>query len=175
MNSGPDKKVLELVQSLLAPYARESLSAFDNMKLVIAVISASAKRSNEPQQEAIAYEVTPNMNEQSDNADDTLVQSRQFYCVRWKNLWLDCGLTNDYSASIQLLTHDGQGIKVQEIKVQEIKEAGTSEVRDVHATAEDTLAPLNIETSLLREINVPVLSLQQIEFMCMEYAHFDHC
>ncbi|WP_394148489.1 hypothetical protein [Shewanella atlantica] len=32
-----------------------------------------------------------------------------------------------------------------------------------------------LDMSSLRELNVPVLTMQQVSFMCMENAHFDHC
>ncbi|WP_153916276.1 hypothetical protein [Shewanella sp. TC10] len=32
-----------------------------------------------------------------------------------------------------------------------------------------------IDLSQARAVNVPVLSLQQISFMCVETSHFDHC
>ncbi|MCL1065942.1 hypothetical protein L2735_03855 [Shewanella olleyana] len=32
-----------------------------------------------------------------------------------------------------------------------------------------------IDLSEARTVNVPVLSLQQISFMCVETSHFDHC
>ena len=170
MNSGSDKHILQQVQRLLAPYARESLSAFDNMKLVIAVISADVEKRADDSiklESGIAYEVTLYRDNHADIEGDKSEFSEQFYCVKWQRIWINCGLINDYSASIQLLTHDG--------KVQHIKEPGPSDGKGEHAITTGTLDIMHIETSLLRQVNVPVLSLQQVEFMCMEYAHFDHC
>ncbi|MBE7214742.1 hypothetical protein MK852_13820 [Shewanella benthica] len=177
MNSAPDKQVLQQVQSLLAPYAKESLSAFDNMKLVIAILSAhrlqNLNDSANPEP-SIAYEVTLRSGAYSDIEDkhteiddDNSKSCEQFYCVKWQGIWIHCGLTNDYSASIQLLTHAD--------KVLHIKEHDTSDDKNEHAIGKGTLDIMHIETSSLRQVNVPVLSLQQVEFMCMEYAHFDHC
>ncbi|PHQ73591.1 MAG: hypothetical protein COB74_07940 [Shewanella sp.] len=164
MNSAPDKQVLQQVQSLLAPYAKESLSAFDNMKLVIAVIAADVEKRSDNSiklESGTAYEVTLRSGAYSDIEDkhteiddDNGKSCEQFYCVKWQNIWINCGLTNDYSASIQWLTHDD---------------------KNEHAIGKGTLDIMHIETSSLRQVNVPVLSLQQVEFMCMEYAHFDHC
>ncbi|EDQ00954.1 hypothetical protein [Shewanella benthica] len=170
MNSAPDKQVLQQVQSLLAPYARESLSAFDNMKLVIAVIAADAEKRVDDSiklESGIAYEVTLCRGDHSDIEGGKDEFSEQFYCVQWQNIWINCGLINDYSASIQLLTHDD--------KVLHIKQSDTSDDKNEHAIGKGTLDIMHIETSSLRQVNVPLLSLQQVEFMCMEYAHFDHC
>ncbi|WP_041420198.1 hypothetical protein [Shewanella violacea] len=167
MNSTTDKQVLQRVQKLVAPYGGESLSAFDNMKLVVAVIAADGKSGSDDSvnhQASIAYEVTPHREDDSETDGD---QSKQaFYCVQWQGLWIHCGLTNDYSASIQLLSHDG--------KLRPIKQSGLSDNNE-HAIGEGTLGIIDIEASCLREVNLAVISLQQIEFMCMEYAHFDHC
>lgn len=177
MNSAPDKQVLQQVQSLLAPYAKESLSAFDNMKLVIAVIAADVEKRSDNSiklESGTAYEVTLRSGAYSDIEDkhteiddDNGKSCEQFYCVKWQNIWINCGLTNDYSASIQWLTHDD--------KVLHIKQSDTSDDKNEHAIGKGTLDIMHIETSSLRQVNVPVLSLQQVEFMCMEYAHFDHC
>lgn len=177
MNSEPDKHVLQRVQSLLAPFARESLSAFDNMKLVIAVIAADMEQNvNDSAKPAaiIGYEVTlrrgthPDIEDKHSKIDDdNSKKSEQFYCVKWQNLWVNCGLTHDYSASIVLLAHDG--------KVQQIKAPSLSDDSHEAAIGKGSLDIIDIETSSLRELNVAVLSLQQVEFMCLEYAHFDHC
>ncbi|MCJ8303039.1 hypothetical protein [Shewanella sp.] len=170
MNSAPDKQVLQQVQSLLAPYAKESLSAFDNMKLVIAVIAADVEKRSYDSiklESGTAYEVTLYRDNHADIEGDKSEFGEQFYCVKWQNIWIICGLTNDYSASIQLLTHDD--------KVLHIKQSDTSDDKNEHAIGKGTLDIMHIETSSLRQVNVPVLSLQQVEFMCMEYAHFDHC
>ena len=170
MNPRSDKEVLLKVQRLLAPYARESLSAFDNMKLVVSVISADAKKRADDSvkpEPGIAYEVTQHRDNDVEIKDDKGKLSESFYCIKWQNIWINCGLSDNYSSSIQLLTHDG--------KVLQIKEPVISDGIGEDAIGVGVLDILNIDTASLREMNVPVLSLQQIEFMCMDYAHFDHC
>ncbi|MEI6858759.1 MAG: hypothetical protein V5788_03045 [Shewanella sp.] len=169
MISRSDSQFLQQMQSLLAPYGKELLSAFDNMKLVVAVISAKGGLNVKDLAQlevGIAYEVTLHK-ESSEIEQDHSKNSERYYCVKWQNIWVNCGLTNNYSVSIELLTDD---IKIKNSVGNSIFD-GENEV----ATGKGVLNINNIEACLLREVHVPILSLQQIEFMCMEYAHFDHC
>ncbi|ABV35479.1 conserved hypothetical protein [Shewanella sediminis HAW-EB3] len=126
----------EQLKRLLAPYVGVTLSAFDNLKLVVSVLSAevSANHSSEepPELKPVAYEAQ----RKSD------VGLEVFYCVKWQGVWIDCGRINDYAASPALLSCEEES---------------------------------EIEMSSLRELNVPVMTMQQVSFMCMESAHFDHC
>lgn len=155
MNKEYEKDVLQQVQKCLAPYANQTLSAFDNSKLVIAVIHAAFENNSTYLAEPpIAYEVALSAGTRVDLENDKSHHSAAFYCVKWQSIWMHCGLTNDYSASIQLFFHHE-------------KNEGVGDV--------DFIDRLSLDTTILREIKVPVMSLQQVEFMCMEYAHFDHC
>lgn len=120
---------------LLSPYIGVTLSAFDNLKLVVSVLrtEVSANHSTQGSPELpVAYE--------AQRKTDTGLET--FYCVQWQGMWVDCGRTNDYAASLALLSCE--------------EESG-------------------IDMSSLRELNVPVMTMQQVSFMCMENAHFDHC
>lgn len=126
----------EQLERLLAPYVGVTLSAFDNLKLVVSVLAAevSANHSSEdsPEPKPVAYE--------AQRKTDTGLEA--FYCVEWQGVWVDCGRINDYAASPAPLSRE--------------EESG-------------------IDMSSLRELNVPVMTMQQVSFMCMENAHFDHC
>ncbi|QFU25189.1 hypothetical protein FM038_004375 [Shewanella eurypsychrophilus] len=155
MNKEYEKDVIQPVQNLLAPYANQTLSAFDNSKLVIAVIHAAfEKTSTYLAEPPIAYEVAMSVDDRVESEHDKSKNSAPFYCVKWQNIWVHCGLTNDYSASIQLFSHHEENEGVGDM---------------------DFIDRLSLGSTILREIKVPVMSLQQVEFMCMEYAHFDHC
>ncbi|GGP97454.1 hypothetical protein [Shewanella ulleungensis] len=112
--------------ALFDPYLALKLSAFDNMKLVVAVLS----EINDPYQCVEAKMKISSVNASMGSG----------YFVRWHDAWLFCGLTNSYSASIVLFT---------EIEL--------------------------IDMASLTGINIPVMTMQQVGFMCVESAHFDHC
>jgi len=126
----------EQLERILAPYVGVTLSAFDNLKLVVSVLSAEASAGHSsqgsPEQRPVAYE--------AQRKTDT--GPKAFYCVKWQGMWIDCGRTNNYAASPAQLNEGEEGI---------------------------------IDMASLRELDIPVLSMQQISFMCMENAHFDHC
>lgn len=109
---------------LLQAYEKLSLSAFDNMKLIRALLSEQGESCE-------CFEL-PRTKEGCETCNG--------YFVHWQNNWFDCGWTNDYSASIELVTE-----------------------------------PSSQAIQLAREVAVPILTLQQVSFMCMEYSHFDHC
>ncbi len=170
MISRSDKQALQQIQSLLAPYVGELLSAFDNMKLVVAVISANGMKNVKglvSLDAGIAYEIILYNEDYSEIEGSKSKDCERYYCVKWQNIWINCGLTNDHSASIELLTYDGNIQNNNELRISD----GSKEV----TTGKRVIDINNIEASSSREIHVPILSLQQIEFMCMEYAHFDHC
>ncbi|MCL1114845.1 MULTISPECIES: hypothetical protein [Shewanella] len=111
---------------LFGPYLSLRLSAFDNMKLVVAVLfdAGESYQCVEAKMQSLA-------------CHDEMTTG---YFVCWDHVWLFCGLTHSYSASISLLT-------------------------DIE----------RIEKASIKSISVPVMSMQQVEFMCVESAHFDHC
>ncbi|WP_299801695.1 hypothetical protein [uncultured Shewanella sp.] len=113
----------ESVASIFAPYLSLNLSAFDNLKLVVAVLSEKAEECH-----ALEAEIC------IDN------QLQIAYLVRWKKHFIYCGRTNSYGNAID-------------------------EVADLES----------INPESIRVLQIPVLSMQQLEFMCMENAHFDHC
>lgn len=112
--------------ALFRPYLTLTLSAFDNIKLVVAVLSDA----NETYQCVEAKVQSPG----SCNA----VASSYFVC--WNNQWIFCGLTRAYSASISLFTDVEQ-----------------------------------IDMASIIPVSIPVMTMQQVGFMCVESAHFDHC
>ena len=112
--------------TLFEPYLALTLSAFDNMKLVVAVLS----EINEPYQCVEA--------KMSISPVNTVIGAGYFVC--WHDAWIFCGLTNSYCASIVLFT--------------EIE---------------------RIDMTSLTDIDIPVMTMQQVGFMCVESAHFDHC
>ncbi len=112
-----------LISQLLAPYRDISLSAFDNLKLLQALLA-------EQQQRCECYELS-----KRDGED-----MRTFYCIKWQQTWLDCGWSNDYSAAISPMVQPS---------AEQLKQA--------------------------RSVEVPLLTQQQLSFMCMQYSHFDHC
>ncbi|WP_258405015.1 hypothetical protein [Shewanella psychrotolerans] len=46
---------------------------------------------------------------------------------------------------------------------------------DYSAHIKFVTAPSLQAIKVAREVAVPILTIQQISFMCMEYSHFDHC
>ncbi|MFT5235104.1 MAG: hypothetical protein ACI8SK_000281 [Shewanella sp.] len=120
------------LNQLLAPYINLSLSAFDNAKLVVAVISASLDTSEAELSTLLAYEASLKLESES--------KAESYYLIKWQDEWAVCGRTNSYAASISIVSLNA-----------------------------------SVEISALREVNIPVMSMQQVSFMCMENAHFDHC
>lgn len=113
----------ESVASIFTPYLTLNLSAFDNLKLVVAVLTDKGEECH-----ALEAEVLFDGKQQS------------AYLVRWKKHFIYCGRTNSYGNQID-------------------------EVVDLEA----------ITAESIQVLQPPVLSMQQVEFMCMENAHFDHC
>ncbi len=113
----------ESVASIFTPYQQLNLSAFDNLKLVVAVLTAQ-------DEECHALEAQVTVEAKPETA----------YLVRWHKHFIYCGRTNSY------------GNKIDEVA---------------------DLAVINPESIVV--LQPPVLSMQQVEFMCMENAHFDHC
>jgi hypothetical protein len=113
-------------ETLFSPYLGLRLSAFDNMKLIAAVLADATE----------SYECVEADLQDEDNSP--LQQSGYF--VRWQQAWLFCGVTNDYHAAITLFT------PVERIN----------------------MASISVKV-------VPVMTMQQVSFMCIESAHFDHC
>jgi len=145
------------INTILAPYAGVTLSAFDTLKLIVSVITASmattlaadtdAAVDNATSQDIrslpIGYEASRTVDVAQSGSTTELglkLASESFFCVQWQGMWIDCGLTNDYSVELG------------------------------HLSAVD-----NLNTEALREMSVPVLSLQQVAFMCLPDSHFDHC
>jgi len=113
-------------ETFFSAYRDLRLSAFDNMKLIAAVLADAA----EP------YECV-----EADLHDEDNPQLQQAgYFVRWQEMWLFCGVSNDYHAQITLFT-----------QIERINRA-------------------SIKVKV-----VPIMTMQQISFMCVESAHFDHC
>ncbi|QYJ85598.1 hypothetical protein K0I73_15605 [Shewanella mesophila] len=84
------------LSTLLQPYEEFSLSAFDNMKLIRALL-------NELGEGCDCLEL-PRIKEGG--------ETRNGYYVNWQGNWFDCGWTNDYSASIeQVLPPSQQAIE----------------------------------------------------------------
>ncbi|WP_137225653.1 hypothetical protein [Shewanella sp. MEBiC00475] len=113
-------------ETLFAPYLSLRLSAFDNVKLIAAVLSDAG----EPYQCIEAH---------FQDAVNSQVQHSGYF-VRWKEMWIFCGITNDYNAAITL---------VSQIEL--------------------------INTASIIVKDVPIMTMQQVSFMCIETAHFDHC
>ena len=113
----------ESVTAILGPYLTLNLSGYDNLKLVIAVLTESGE-------ECHGFE--------SELTQDGKLQTA--YVVRWKKHFIYCGRTNSY------------GNRIDEV-------AG--------------LDTINSES--IKVMQPPILSMQQISFMCMENSHFDHC
>ncbi|WP_028765772.1 MULTISPECIES: hypothetical protein [Shewanella] len=111
------------VAAIFKPYLSLNLSGFDNLKLVIAVLTAQG-------QECHALEAQLTFEGKSQTA----------YLVRWHKHFIYCGRTNSYGNSL-----------------------------DEVASLDD------INPESIKVLQPPILSMQQLEFMCMENAHFDHC
>ncbi|MCL1140124.1 hypothetical protein [Shewanella pneumatophori] len=111
------------VAAIFNPYLSLNLSGFDNLKLVVAVLTAKGQECH-----ALEAEVS------IDGVKQTA------YLVRWHKHFIYCGRTNSY------------GNQLDEI----------ADLEDISAESIEVLQP-------------PILSMQQLEFMCMENAHFDHC
>lgn len=143
-----------------APYLGLRLSAFDNAKLVVAVLAAH-------QYEYQAAEIILTIK--------GTVQSTPRYAIKWLGLtdhqvdiadisidifdhqqsdvcdnechemdycWIDCGKINQYEVGLSLIdSNDMQGSNIQ----------------------------------VVNTITVPIMTMQQVGFMCVENAHFDHC
>lgn len=112
--------------TLFSPYLDLRLSAFDNMKLIAAVL-------------ADATELYECVEADVQNPDNPQLQQSGYF-VRWQDMWLFCGVTNNYQAGITLFTD------VERIN----------------------LASISVKV-------VPVMTMQQVSFMCIESSHFDHC
>jgi|GEM_PF-1015681 len=125
----------EQLHRLLAPYASVTLSAFENLKLVVSVLTAEISANHS----TLTSELRPAAYEAQRKIDSGL---EAFYCVQWQGVWIDCGRTNNYAASLTPLTSEGEKV---------------------------------IDMASLRQLDIPVLTMQQVSFMCMENAHFDHC
>jgi len=80
---------IQFVESLLAAYAGVTLSAWDNLRLVLSECSHHGF-------EAKGFEV-------EFAADSNL---SRYYWVQIGDIWLDCGRTNAYSAAIKQLTDE---------------------------------------------------------------------
>ncbi|ABZ75407.1 conserved hypothetical protein [Shewanella halifaxensis HAW-EB4] len=113
----------ESVASIFTPYLTLNLSAFDNLKLVVAVLTDRGEECH-----ALETELTVDGKQQT------------AYLVRWNHHFIYCGRTNSYANQID-------------------------EVADLEA----------ITAESIQVLQPPVLSMRQLEFMCMENAHFDHC
>ncbi|WP_394131205.1 hypothetical protein [Shewanella maritima] len=111
--------VTEQFEQWFANYLSLKLAAFDNAKVVVAVLSHM-------QQTYECYEVMLE--------NDSVAQ----YAVYWQQRWILCGHINDYQCAFSLQPED-----------------------------------FAIQQS--NKINIPIMSLNQVGFMCMESAHFDHC
>lgn len=75
------------LQRLLQPYEKLALSAYDNLKLIRALLS--------DQGESCDCLTLPRIREENEVRDG--------YFIRWQGVWIDCGWTNDYSARIELV------------------------------------------------------------------------
>lgn len=122
----------ESLDSVLAPYTNLSLSAFDNTKLVVALIYSTFDACEAGSSTPSTYEAS--LAQGNESTDE------RYYLVRWQAEWIMCGRTNSYAASIRVLKEE-----------------------------------VSVDMSSLRELTIPVMSMQQVSFMCMENAHFDHC
>lgn len=123
---------MTLLSKQLVPYMKLSLSAFDNAKLVVAVISATLDTHEAGNSAPLTYEASLILGNES--------KEERYYLVKWQDEWIVCGRTNSYAVSISALE---EGISV--------------------------------DIDSLRALTIPVMSMQQVSFMCMENAHFDHC
>lgn len=148
MQSSNEK--VDSLQRDLERYAEVSLSSFDSLKLVFALISSNraTPTAQEQEERPIAYEAT--LFDSSElggaNCDETNELYQPIYCIKWLGHWIHCGTTASYAAKVEVLNVLEQNTEIE-----------------------------RINKGHLREVNVPVLTLQQIEFICMEHAHFDHC
>ncbi|QQX81079.1 hypothetical protein JK628_04185 [Shewanella sp. KX20019] len=113
----------ESVATIFSPYLSLNLSGFDNLKLVVAVLTEKGEECH-----ALIADIMVDEKQESS------------YLVRWHKHFIYCGRTNSYGN-----------------KIDEVGDLGT-------------INPESIEV-----LQPPVLSMQQVEFMCMENAHFDHC
>ncbi|WOT05716.1 hypothetical protein [Shewanella youngdeokensis] len=113
----------ENVASIFAPYSKLNLAAFDNLKLVVAVLTDKGEECH-----ALTAEMS--IEGKLENA----------YLVRWGKHFIYCGRNNSYGNPID-------------------------EVNDFGCIHPETIAVLQ----------PPILSMQQVSFMCMENSHFDHC
>ena len=106
--------------TLFSAFNHLQLSAYDNTKLVVAVLSES---------------------EQNFSCHEIRLESSHgvlYYAVNWLGGWIVCGQINQYQVSLALCDNPS-AVKV------------------------------------VSQIDVPVMSMQQVGFMCVESAHFDHC
>ncbi|MCT8985464.1 hypothetical protein [Shewanella phaeophyticola] len=115
-------------EALFSPYLALRLAAFDNMKLIAAVLTEAGERYQCIEANLLASAANEQVN--------------RGYFVQWADRWLYCGLCNSYADPIVLMTK----IELEQIDVASV-----------------TL------------VTVPVMSMQQVGFMCIESAHFDHC
>ena len=112
-------------ETLFEPYLGLRLSAFDNAKLVVSVLTAHEQASQ-------TAEITL--------LTDDATKSLKHYGVKWLDYWIDCGKLNQYQVGLRLV--------------------------------DDSNKP---SLDMINEIKVPVMTMQQVGFMCIESAHFDHC
>ncbi len=126
----------EPLHRLLAPYASVTLSAFDNLKLVVSVLTAEISANHSTEEASALRPVAYEAQRKTDSGLEA------FYCVKWQGVWIDCGRTNNYAASLTPLTSEGEEV---------------------------------IDMASLRKLDISALNMQQVSFMCMENAHFDHC
>ena len=119
---------VQFVESLLATYAKVNLSAWDSLRLVLSECAHH-------EYEARGFEV--------EFLSD--LGALQHYWVQVGNIWLDCGRTNAYSATITQLS-DAQ-----------LSDAQVS------------------RTNTKKALECAILSQEQIGLLCMQNAHFDHC
>ncbi|MFT5790501.1 MAG: hypothetical protein ACI8SJ_002630 [Shewanella sp.] len=113
----------ESVATIFSPYLQLNLSAFDNLKLVVAVLTEKGEECH-----ALEAELAVEGKQESS------------YLVRWKKHFIYCGRSNSYGN-----------------KIDEVADLGV------------------IDAESIVVLQPPVLSMQQVSFMCMENSHFDHC
>ncbi|WP_434930407.1 hypothetical protein ACRWQM_14235 [Shewanella sp. HL-SH5] len=131
---------------LFAPYLGLRLSAFDNAKLVVAVLAQHQYKYHAAEIILITNNTvhsTPRYaikwlglsdNQESDGCDNE--------CHEIDYCWIDCGKINQYEVGFSLID------------------------------------PIDVQSSNIQVVNtitVPIMTMQQIGFMCVESAHFDHC
>ncbi|MEZ9234875.1 hypothetical protein [Shewanella sp. 10N.286.52.A9] len=120
---------LNQFEQLFQPYLHLRLSAYDNAKIVVAVLASQNK----------TYRVVECVSSAQLDTEQAVSQHGH-YLVETDFGNIGCGRANGYQEAIQLI---------------------------------DALQ--DVDLSSARELTVPVLNMQQVAFMCVETAHFDHC